>query len=163
MAVRGLATVIDFYPLTSPIQGDTAIYSYQNHFPGDWDLFGPSYTPASYNPFTVDSTISERDVSSMPDLNITFVATAANVDLVQEALANQYLVSVITYRWTSTEGIDNPTSVNPFALHIAVAAGGSQDVSTVSLKLAHYNNTVSADMPWRKIPWTIVGPLSPRR
>lgn len=161
MAVRGIVTTLDFFAIDSFLNTDPPVYSYQNHFPEDRAI-ETSYT-SEYNSFVTSPLANARDVSSMPDVTITFVATAANVDLVEEAIANQYITAVFAYRWNANEGIDDPSGFNLFSAYIATAYGGSLDDSTVTLELKHYSNTVTADLPWRKIPWTIVGPLSPRR
>jgi hypothetical protein len=162
MAIRGIASVVDFFDKDTFLLNSQPppLYSYQNHFPGTRVIGGIS---SNYNSFIATPLKNERDAGSMPQITLTFVATAANVDLVEEAIANQYLVLISIYRWNVNEGIDDPSSFNPFAFYLAVATGGSLDTSTVSLEVNHYNSTTNADMPWRKIPWTIVGPLSPRR
>lgn len=159
MAVRGVVTVIDFVKIDDIY--DPLVYSYQNHFPEDRAIQA-SWT-SEYNSFVVSPLSFARDIGSMPDATITFVATAANVDLVEEAIANQYTAGIFIYRWNANEGIDDPSGFNFFSGYVATAYGGSLDDSTVTLELKHYSNTVAADLPWRKIPWTIVGPLSPRR
>ena len=161
MAVRGIVTTLDFFEIDNFVGTDPPVYSYQNHFPED-RYIEASYA-SEYNSFVVSPLSNARDISNMPDATITFVATAANVDLVEEAIANQYIVGIVISRWNANEGIDDPSGFNLFAAFFATAYGGSLDDSTVTLELKHYSNTVTADLPWRKIPWTIVGPLSPRR
>lgn len=161
MAIRGVASVVDFYSLSADISVDPPLYSYQNHFPEPRTI-SPGIS-SSYNSFSINPIVGQRDISSMPELAITFVGTAANVDLVEEAITNQYLLFAYIVRWNRNEGLDDPSSYNLFAAYVANATSGSQDISTVTLNLSHYSDTVSGDMPWRKIPWTIIGPLSARR
>lgn len=159
MAVRGVVTNIEFYPITGNVNTDPPLYAYQNHFPAPRILNRP--TAADYNSFTITPLSNQKDVSSMPGATIAFVATADNVDLVEEAIANKYIVLVLVSRWGAGSGsIDDPAGVNLFAVYIAMATGGGLDTSTVSLNISHYSNNINADMPWRKIPWTIIGPLS---
>lgn len=158
MAVRGVVTVLDFYP--SDYDTSTpALYRFQNHFSGSRTIDGFSYT---YNSFQVTSNIMERD-GSLRDVSATFVATAANVDLVENSVHNRYVIAILTYRWSDTEGIDNPSGYNLLSAFSGSAVSGSADLSTVTLQIGNYNDSLNMDIPWRKIPWTILGPLSFRR
>lgn len=158
MAVRGVVTVLEFYP--SDYNINTApLYSFQNHFPGTRTIAGFTYT---YNSFQVSSSVMERD-ASLRDMSVTFVATAANVDLVENSVNNRYALLILTYRWSSTEGIDNPSGYNLLSAFSGNAVSGSADLSTVTLQVGSYSDSLNTDIPWRKIPWTILGPLSFRR
>lgn len=158
MAVRGVVTTLNFFAADYDINS-SPLYNFQNHFPGTRTISTLSYT---YNSFQVSSAFAERD-ASIRALSIDFVATAANVDLVEAAIANNYAVHVLTWRWSAAEGIDDPVDYNPLAGTAANATGGSADLSTVTLEVAPYNDSLNVDLPWRKIPWTILGPLSFRR
>lgn len=158
MAIRGVVATVEFYE-TDRGPGDSPLYAYQNYFPGTRTIALQTYT---YNSFQISDISKARD-GSINSVNITFVGTAANVDLVEAATTNRYEVFVSLYRWSDFEGLENPTDFNLLAFHSGNAAGGSADISTVTLNVQYYTNTVSGDIPWRKIPWTILGPLSFRR
>lgn len=158
MAVRGVVTTIEFYPAQySP--GTAPLYSFQNHFPGTRTIDSRAY---SYNSFQVTSNFMERD-ASLRDVSATFVATAANVDLIEAAISNRYEIVTLIYRWSSVENIDNPTNYNLLSFFAGDSIGGSADLSTVTLQIGSYSDSLNTDIPWRKIPWTILGPLSFRR
>jgi len=158
MAVRGVVTVLEFYP--SDYNINTApLYTFQNHFPGTRTILG---TVDTYNSYQVSPSVMERD-GSLRDMSITFVATAANVDLVENAVNNRYAVTVVVLRWSAVEGIDNPSNYNILSLFTGNAVSGSADLSTVTLQIGSYSDSLNTDIPWRKIPWTILGPLSFRR
>lgn len=158
MAVRGVVTTLEFYP--SNYDPSTApLYSFQNHFPGSRTIEGFVY---AYNSFQATSSAMERD-ASLRDVSATFVATAANVDLVENAVNNRYAVNVLVYRWSSVEGIDNPSSFNLLSFFSGNTVSGSADLSTVTLQVGSYSDSLNTDIPWRRIPWTILGPLSFRR
>lgn len=161
MAVRGILTTIQFFP-EDYINTTPALYRQQNHFAGSRVIDGDTYT---YNSFQVSSNISERD-SAVRNMSITFAATAANVDLVEAAIQNNYVAVILGYRWSEVEnpgGIDNPTTYNIFSEFVGNSLGGSSDFSTVTLEVGRYSDGLNSDLPWRKIPWTILGPLSFRR
>lgn len=158
MAVRGVVTTVDFYPADYDIDTDP-LYTFQNHFPGTRTIAGIT---SAYNSYQVTSNIYERD-ASLRDMSVTFVATAANVDLVESAVNNRYAVQIVTYRWSDFEGIDDPSTYNALSFFSGNAVSGSADLSTVTLQVGSYNDSLNTDIPWRKIPWTILGPLSFRR
>ena len=158
MAVRGVVTTLDFYPADYS-SGSSPLYSFQNHFPGTRTISGD---PCAYNSYQITSNIYERD-ASLRDMSVTFVATAANVDLAESAVSNRYVVQIVTYRWSDIEGIDDPVDYNFLSFFSGNAVSGSADLSTVTLNVGQYNDSLNTDIPWRRIPWTILGPLSFRR
>ena len=161
MAIRGIAATLDFYPKDYSDSALDVLYSYQNHFPGARTIGTDTY---DYNSFSVGS-ITESQGSNAPSVKIDFIATAANVDLIEEAIENYYAVAILIWRWGFTENIDDPGpgDFNLYAAYIGNALMASSDYTTVSLTVAEYNNSQAPDLPWRKIPWTILGPLSFRR
>lgn len=161
MAVRGIVATIDVFPADYDFSTSTdpPLYSFQNYFPGNRTILGVSY---AYNSFQCGNITKTLGAGSQ-DVSVTFVGTAANVDLVEAAVQNSYIFSVIFQRWSAFEGLENPTDFNILSLFIGVPVSGSADLSTVSLQISTYNNTLNTDLPWRKIPWTILGPLSFRR
>lgn len=159
MAIRGVLTTIGFYLEDAAALVDP-IYEFQNHFPEPRVIVSGDAVP--YNSFQTSSINSARD-STLSTVDVVFAGTAANVDLVEEATVNRYTVAIVVYRWNRNEGIDDPTGYNAHSVYVADAIGGTADLSTVTLKLGRYSDNTGADMPWRKIPWTILGPLSFRR
>lgn len=161
MAVRGVVTFIEFYPADWTGEAIDPLYNYQNYFLNGRSLpFEDNVAP--YNFFDVSDIITERDQTSQTT-TITFGATAANVSLVEEAIVSNYFMFAVMYRWSNFEGLENPTNLNLFALTGGNALSGSSDFTTVSITLGSYSKTVDADFPARKIPWTILSPLSARR
>lgn len=158
MAVRGIVTCIRFFD-ANYVPGDAELYAYQNHFPETKTINSDDY---EYNSFQITPIVAERD-NNPPRVTVDFVATAENVDLVEEAIANKYVMIALLFRWGSVEGIDDPTTFNLFHAYVGDCLGGSSDFSTVQLEVGRYNGTGNTDLPWRKIPWTILGPLSFRR
>jgi hypothetical protein len=158
MAIRGIVTTLSIYA-ANYATGDAPLYAYQNYFPGTRTINSEDYV---YNSFQISDIGKARDASPT-EVSITFSGTAANVDLVEAATVNGYEILVFVYRWSAYEGLEDPTSFNFFAAYGGRAIGGSADLSTASLALSEYNSTLNGDMPWRKIPWTILGPLSFRR
>lgn len=160
MAIRGVVTSLLFYPADYDVDTEP-LYAFQNHFPESREILIPGVMHV-YNSFQISPIIHDSDINSK-SVSITFVATAANVDLVEAAVTNAYAVYVVIYRWSSGEGLNDPSAFNLFSGYVGSATGGSADLSTVSLEVANYNNNLNIDLPWRKIPWTILGPLSFRR
>ena len=158
MAVRGVLTAMAIYE-ADYAPGDTPLYAYQNYF-SDTRTIGS--TAFAYNSFQISDISKSRD-SSVTEVSITFSGTAANTDLVEAASTNGYNLAMLIYRWSAGDGLEDPTVFNLFAAYAGKASGGSADLSTASLTVGHYGSTVNGDMPWRKIPWTILGPLSFRR
>jgi len=158
MAVRGVVTTLDIFPGNR--NGATpALYRFQNHFEGSRVIDGYTY---QHNFFQTSGYTKMRDASTT-NLEISFAATAANVDLVEAAVAGRYDVQAIVWRWSAVENIDNPSGFNLFAIYIGFCDSAESDFTTTSLKLNSYYQTTKPDFPWRKIPWTILGPLSFRR
>ena len=158
MAVRAVVATLDFYAADFG-PGSSPLYSFQNYFPGTRAISSRAYT---YNSFQVGTITAQRD-GPIAEVDVTFVATVANVDLIKTATANRYKVFITILRWGNVENQENPSTFNTFALFVGDSLGGSADLSTVTLKVGQYTSTVNSDMPWRKIPWTILGPLSFRR
>lgn len=158
MALRGVVNLLAIFPEDYG-PGATPSYAFQNHFENPYTFAGITYT---HNFFSSAGYESARD-TSYPELSINFGATAANVDLVEELVEYRRFVTSGLFRWTATEGIDNPVTIFPLALHAGSVVGADSDFTSLTVKVALYNNAVSADLPWRKIPWTILGPLSFRR
>lgn len=162
MAVRGVVTTLTIYP-GNRTPATLPLYRFQNHFEGSY-LIGDNVYSATYqhNFFQTSGYTKMRDASTT-NLEVNFVATAANVDLVEAAIVGRYDVEAIVWRWGITEGLDNPTTFNLFALYVGFADTAESDFTTISLKLNSNYETTKPDFPWRKIPWTILGPLSFRR
>jgi hypothetical protein len=161
MAVRGVVTFLEFYPADWTGEIIDPLYSYQNYFLNGRSFPGEVAT-IPYNFFDISDITVERDQTSQTT-TITFGATAANVSLVEEAIVSNYFIVAVMYRWSAFEGLENPSSLNIFTLTGGNALSGSSDFTTVSLDFGSYSKTVDADFPARKIPWTILAPLSARR
>lgn len=155
MAVRGIAGFLVIYPELTPT-GTAPLYLFQNYFPDPTSdgVFTYDYKSFSLSPFLDDKN------STSHDFTITFPATADNVDLVDECVTNRYSINAILQRWSATEGLEAPSSFNVFCAAIGDCISGTADVTTVALTVRSYANAVEGDIPWRKIPWTILGPLS---
>lgn len=154
MAVRGIASFLLIYPQLTP-PGTDELYAFQNYFPDPVvDVFTYNYKAFSVSPFLADKN------STSHDFTLTFPATAENVDLVEECTLNRYRILVDTYRWSASEGLEAPTSFNPFSYGIGEAVSAVADIATITMTARPYADAVAGDVPWRKIPWTILGPLS---
>lgn len=158
MAVRGVLSTLLIYPENRQ-SNTSALYSFQNFFPGSRTILGSSYV---YNSYTVGS-ISDSKDSSTPDLGITFSGTAANIDLVDAAITNRYIFLTAVWRLPAAD-IENPASgaFNLFAIHYGFAKQAESDFTSIALTVGDYNDSQEPDFPWRKIPWTILGPLGVR-
>lgn len=156
MAVRGVAGFLLIYPQTYTYPATAPLYKLQNYFPD----------PTSDGEFTYDyrafsmSTFVEDKNSTSQDFTVTFPATVENVDLVAACLTNRYEIQAIIYRWSSVEGLEAPSSFELFAFASGSAVSAVEDISTTTITARPYANAIDADLPWRKIPWTILGPLS---
>lgn len=162
MALRGIVSLLAVYPedygtSTSPL------YAFQNHFKDPYTYTTPDNSIVFYHNYFDSAGYAQARDEGYSDLTVTFAATADNVDLVDEIITNRYVVQTGIFRWTAAEGIDNPTTVFPLALHIGSVTSVDADFTSLAVKLSLYNEAVRADLPWRKIPWTILGPLSFRR
>jgi hypothetical protein len=158
MAVRGVLSTLLIYPENR--QSNTSpLYSFQNFFPGSRTILGSSYV---YNSYTVGS-ISDGKDSSTPDLSITFSGTAANIDLIDAAITNRYIFLTGVWRLPAAD-IENPASgaFNIFAIHYGFAKQAESNFTSIALTVGDYNDSQEPDFPWRKIPWTILGPLGVR-
>lgn len=155
MAVRGVASFLTIYPqLYTP--ATTPLYRLQNYFPSPTVNGGATY---SHRSFTLSTLTSDKN-STSHDFSITFPATVENVDLVDACLSNRYTIIAAIYRWSATEGLEAPSTFNLFASANGEATTATADITSVTLSVRPYADTINADMPWRKIPWTILGPLS---
>jgi hypothetical protein len=161
MATRGILSWIQIWPNNTDLTG-SPLYTYQNHFHPSRDLY--TFSDVPYNSFTMSSVLTDKN-NVTNELTITFAATAANVDLVETSITNRYFYQAYVLRWdTSGDGIDDPPLSPPyFTGFLGSAIKASADITTISLVLGRYNNTTNADFPWRKIPWTILGPLALRK
>lgn len=155
MAVRGIAGFLIIYPELTP-SGTAPLYLFQNYFP---DPTSDGFFTYAYKAFSLSTLIDDKN-STSDDFTITFPATAENVDLVEACLANRYDVTAFLQRWSDTEGLEAPTSFNIFAGADGSAVSATADVTTVSLTCRPYADAIDGDIPWRKVPWTILGPLS---
>ena len=155
MAVRGVITTTSFYePNWS--SGDPAIYRQQNYFTAGRTILGDFY---SYNAFEV-SPVSYIKDEVTESFTLTYPATSSNISLVEASITNRYEVAAVLWRWSGVEGLEDPTSFNIYGLSIGSAVGGTSDLTTITLQVETYSKTVDADFPGRKIPWTILSPLS---
>ena len=155
MAVRGVVTGVLFYdPNWS--SGDIPIYAQQNYFTEGRTIQSTFYT---YNAFEISPVSYVKDEVT-ESFTLTYPATSSNINLVEVSIINRYEVGVVLYRWSDTEGLEDPTNFNLYALSIGSAVGGTSDLTTVTLQVESYSETVNADFPGRKIPWTILSPLS---
>lgn len=162
MTVRGIYSSLIFYPesYTPPV---APIATYQNYSPTSISgtISGTVYS-FEYRPFTVSALASDSN-SITNDFSITFAATGAIIDFLETAITSRYEVLFVTSVWSST--IDTPPSINSpdaYALSIGHVIDGETDFSTMTIRVGEYENGVNADLPWRRIPWTILGPLSVR-
>lgn len=155
MAVRGIAGFLLIYPELTP-PGTLELYAFQNYFPG---TINDGIQDYDYRAFQLSPFVEDKN-STSSEFTVTFPATAANVDLVEECLTNRYIIAGLVQRWSSTEGLESPTGFNIFSLATGNAVSASADMTTVSLTVRPYADAIDADVPWRKVPWTILGPLS---
>ena len=157
MAIRGVVSQLWFL---DPETFDTA-YNLQNYFVSGRDLFGfgeiSDYCNFQVSPISTSSTSAKQSFKSI------FAGTAGNVDLVEDAIQRRLLVNLIIWRWSSTEGLENPSSFNEFGSAFAQASSGSSNFTTVTLQCETYSKTANADFPGKKVPWQILAPLSLRR
>jgi hypothetical protein len=161
MAARAIVSELIFYPAnydaaTSPIA------AYQNYFPSARSLIDPSIVSA-YNSFTVSTITEKRDTSGQDPVDITFAGTTANVDLVNAALNNRYELIIAVLTWRANLNNPSASDLEILTLRSGAAVSGTSDFYSVTLTLGEYADSVDSDMPFRRIPWTILGPLSVRR
>ena len=155
MAVRGVLTGAVFYQPDRTVL-DPPEYRQQNYFVDGVTILGELY---SYNAFECSPIASVKSEVSQ-SFTLTYPATSANISLVEEAIDNRYDIIIIMWRWSDVEGLENPTGFNPYSLTSGVAISGSSDLTTITLEAETYSKTVDADFPGRKIPWTVLSPLS---
>jgi len=143
MATRGILSWIQIWPNNTDLTG-SPLYTYQNHFHPSRDLY--TFSDVPYNSFTMSSVLTDKNN-------------------VETSITNRYFYQAYVLRWdTSGNGIDDPPLSPPyFTGFFGSAIKASADITTISLVLGRYNNTTNADFPWRKIPWTILGPLALRK
>lgn len=161
MAVRGIYTSLIFYPEVYTPPG-TPIATYQNYSPTPVPdvISGITYN-FEYRPFSMSSTVSDAN-SIINDFSITFAATGAIVDFLETALLNRYEVITVTSVWANT--IDTPSieGTDIYALSYGNVIDAEMDFATMTIRVGQYDNGTEADLPWRRIPWTILGPLLTR-
>lgn len=155
MAVRGVVTIATFYE-KDRTPSSLPVYDQQNYFIDGYTLYGDFL---AYNQFTGSPITMSKDGLTQ-SFSLTYPATTANINLVEEAIDNYYQVFQVRARWSDNEGLENPTNLNIAGLAIGYAIGGSSDYTTVTLEVETYSETVNADFPGKKIPWTILSPLS---
>jgi hypothetical protein len=155
MAVRAIASFLLIYPdLTPP--GTNPLYLFQNYFPNPTS---DGFLTYDYRSFSVSNLLTDKN-STSHDYTITFPATVENVDLVDACITNRYSLNVLMYRWSAAENLEAPTSFNPFAVAQGNAVSATADISTITVTARPYADAIDGDIPWRKVPWTILGPLS---
>ena len=155
MAVRGIAGFLLIFPQLTP-PGTLPLYTFQNYFP---DPTSDGLYTYDYRAFSVSPLLTDRN-STSHDFSLTFPATAANVDLIDACLTNRYTITTIIYTWSAVENIEAPTEFIPFAAGSGDAVSATADISTVTLQVRPYADAIDQDLPWRKVAWTILGPLS---
>ena len=155
MAVRGVASQVVMFDASFNLAAD-----FQNYFLNGRDFTGSSGVSV-YNNFQL-SPIEVTRSTVLQKFKLVFAGTESNIDLVESAIRDNYLVSVSVWRWSDTEGLENPTSFNLFARTFAAASSGGTNFTTVTLDCSTYNKTANADFPGRKIPWQILEPLQLR-
>lgn len=157
MAVRGVVSQLWFF---DPETFDTA-YNLQNYFINGRDLMGfgevSDYCNFQVSPIATSSTSAKQSFSAV------FAGTASNIELVEDAIERRLLVNFVIWRWSDTEGLENPSSFNEFGSAFAQAASGSSNFTTITLQCETYSKTANADFPGKKVPWQILAPLSLRR
>ena len=155
MAVRGVLTTIEIYP--SPYtSGDPLLHEFQNYFPDPTVIGSRTYTHAPFK----GSAVTASKSSLYQSFSLTFPATVEYIDIVENAIENKLYVAQVMYRWSATEGLENPSTFNNFSYIAGKAARGSTDFSSITLEVETYAKTVDSDFPGRKIPWTVLSPLS---
>lgn len=158
MAVRASLAWIQVWPEITDFTG-SPLFQYQNHFHPSRTLYASANVP--YNSFTVSPILIDKNNTST-EVSVSFAATADNVDLVQNSIQNKYTYVILILRWAGAV-LNNPPAVIPvFAFFDGTALRGEADVTTVTVTLGKYSSATNADFPWRKIPWTILGPLALR-
>lgn len=155
MAVRGIAGFLIIYPELTPT-GTDPLYLFQNYFP---DPTSDGVFTYDYKSFSLSPLLDDKN-STSHDFTITFPATVENVDLVDECITNRYSITSVLQRWSATEGLEAPSSFNVFGGAVGDCISATADITTVALTVRPYANAIEGDVPWRKIPWTILGPLS---
>lgn len=156
MAIRGVVSTIFFY---AEDQTGSDFDNFQNYFVDGRTILGVSH---AYRQFEVSPiTISRDNIST--SFNVKFPATVSNINLVETALNNRYFIYAWLFRWSDTEGLENPTSLNSLILGGGHCLSAVSDYNTITLQAGSYSKTVESDFPARKISWEILGPLSFRR
>ena len=155
MAVRGIAGFMIILPELTP-PGTPALYYFQNYFP---DPTYDGFFTFDYKAFSLSTLVDDKN-STSSEFTITFPATAENVDLVEDCLTNRYRIATFIQQWSAAEGLETPSSFTPYAFADGNAVSATADITTISLVCRPYADAIDGDIPWRKIPWTILGPLS---
>jgi len=160
MTVRGIYSTIIFNPesYTPPV---VPLAIYQNYSPTAIPTpVGASTYNAEYRPFVVSPVASDSN-SLANDFEITFAATGAISDFLDTAILGRY--EVIVFADILESNIDTPAfGTNLYVASIGNIIEADVDFSTITIKVGQYENGVNSDLPWRRIPWTILGPLSIR-
>lgn len=164
MTVRGIYSSLIFYPEVYTPPG-TPIASYQNYSQTSLtETVGGITYAFDYRPFTVASIVSDSN-SIAHEVSITFAATGAIIDFLETALVSRYQVVCFTNTWASpidTVPLPLTGAGDPYAAFTGFVMDGETDFSTMTIRIGEYSNGTNADLPWRRIPWTILGPLSVR-
>lgn len=155
MAVRGIAGFLIILPEVHA-DSTSALYYFQNYFP---DPTSDGIFTYDYKAFSVSTLVDDKN-STSSDFTVTFPATAENVDLVEACLANRYKILFFLQQWSAVGGLETPSSFTPYAFADGNAVSATADITTISLVCRPYADAIDGDIPWRKIPWTILGPLS---
>lgn len=155
MAVRGTAGFLIILPQIHASQS-SGLYYFQNYFP---DPTNDGIFTYDYKAFSTSALVADKN-STSSDFTLTFPATAENVDLVEACLTNRYKVLLLLQQWSAVEGLEAPSSFTPYAFTEGDAVSAIADTTTISLVCRPYADAIDSDIPWRKIPWTILGPLS---
>lgn len=161
MAVRGIYTSLIFYPEVYTPPG-TPIATYQNYSPNPIpDTISGTVYNFEYRPFSMSSTVSDAN-SLTNDFSLTFAATGATVDFLETALLNRYEVIAVTSVWAGTIDTPSISSNDIYALSYGNVIDAELDFATITIRVGQYASGTEADLPWRRIPWTILGPLLTR-
>lgn len=165
MAVRGVMTQITVY--AEDATGDS-LYNWQNYFPAGREIiisFNGVPVPlgfSDYYPFQSSPVQIARD-NEVTDVTLSFPATDESVAFVEECLSQRHRISILFWRWSSVEGLEDPSSFNMLIGVVGHARQAQSTISRIDLIVTGYDQTTSADFPGRTIPSQIVSPLSIRR
>jgi len=161
MTVRGIYSSLLFLPenYASPI---VPIALHQNYSPDPVPQYiGPTLYYADYRPFTVSPVAADSN-SIINDFSVTYAATGTISDFLDTAIIGRYTVAHVSSILTTN--IDGPLTAtdDAYILNYGNIIDAETDFSSVTIRIGQYENAVNSDLPWRRIPWTILGPLSIR-